>query len=369
MLQVTRKKKRKVCVDMREPKVSVIVPVYNVERFLPECLDSILSQSLTELEIICVNDGSTDNSLQILEKYAKRDKRIVVISQKNGGISNARNNGMKLAHGKYIGFVDSDDFIERDMFLTLYERAEQANADISVCNLSLYNQNSGEFSEYRNMQLYLFLKNKKGFNIEEQPEFIQNIAAWDRIYKRSFIEQNHFSFPEGLIYEDQLFTIQTLLYAKCIVVTPEKLYNYRKNAGGSITDREAKDEKYKQDFLKINFEVKKLFSVRNISDEVRVNYLNFLIFNAVLHQKNAVIYTYAREFFDGMREILDDKDYKLIKEIDYKPARIYGMFLKDNSYICMYMYFWMRSRFYKENGWIWFRFNKKGKPIKIMKRG
>ena len=111
-------------------KISVIVPVYNAEEFLPQCLDSILAQTLTELEIICIDDGSPDNSGKILDDYAKKDNRIIVIHQNNGGVSLARNTGIKNAAGKYIGFVDPDDWIDKDFYQNLYQAAEDYQADI-----------------------------------------------------------------------------------------------------------------------------------------------------------------------------------------------------------------------------------------------
>ena len=113
-------------------KISIIVPVYNVEKYLERCLDSLINQTLKDIEIICINDGSTDNSSEILKEYAKKDSRIIIINQNNQGISVARNNGMNKAKGKYIGFVDSDDWVDLDFFEKLYKAAEKHNAQIAV---------------------------------------------------------------------------------------------------------------------------------------------------------------------------------------------------------------------------------------------
>jgi len=127
--------------------VSIIVPVYNVEKYLEKCLESIINQTLKNLEIICVNDGSTDNSLQILEDYAKKDQRIKIINKKNRGSGAAKNTGMKNASGEYIGFVDSDDWVDLAMFEKLYNRAKSQKSDMVMCPIYIYD-NVNQGSEY-----------------------------------------------------------------------------------------------------------------------------------------------------------------------------------------------------------------------------
>ncbi len=134
-------------------KVSVIVPVYNVEKYLEECIESLINQTLTDIEIICINDGSTDNSLKILEELQKKDNRIKIINQKNSGVSSARNNGIENATGEYIGFVDSDDWIDSDYYEKLYNTAKKYNSDIAAGDM------------YR--------RNKKRFNYEKEELFIE----------------------------------------------------------------------------------------------------------------------------------------------------------------------------------------------------
>lgn len=116
--------------ELKNPDISIIVPVYNVEKYLPQCLESLINQTYANIEIICVNDGSTDNSLEILDKYAKRDSRIIVINQKNSGVSVARNAALKIISGKYLMFVDGDDWIELNNCETAYNLIEKYNADV-----------------------------------------------------------------------------------------------------------------------------------------------------------------------------------------------------------------------------------------------
>ena len=131
---------------MRRPIVSVLVPVYNVEKYLPRCLESILQQTLSDIEVICVNDGSTDQSAQILENYAEIDKRIIVITKENGGLPSARNAALNKACGKYIGFVDSDDYIQPDMFEKLVNTAEKKSSDIVICGANIFPETPKIFS-------------------------------------------------------------------------------------------------------------------------------------------------------------------------------------------------------------------------------
>ena len=226
------------------PKVSIVIPVYNGERFLKQCLDSVLKQTYTNLEVICVNDGSKDNSLSILNKIKELDQRVIVISQENQGMSGARNSGIKVATGEYISFVDCDDFIDKYMIENLVCIAEKANAEIAIANILLFYEDTLSISSFRDEPLYYSLR-ETCFSINQAPDMIKHIGVWDRIFKREFIEQNNFKFIDGVTYEDAAFCIETEIRAKRIVLTPEHLYFYRKNAGGSVTDKEKNNDKYK----------------------------------------------------------------------------------------------------------------------------
>ena len=125
---------------MNKPKISVIVPVYNVEKYIKKCLDTIISQTFSDIEIICVNDGSTDSSRKILEEYKNKDSRIIIIDKKNGGLSSARNAGMKVAMGEYISFIDSDDWIEETMLEKLYNNMTTLNTDITICAVHQFDE-------------------------------------------------------------------------------------------------------------------------------------------------------------------------------------------------------------------------------------
>lgn len=185
----------------------MIVPVYNVQEYIERCLDSLVNQTLKDIEIIVVNDGSTDKSPNICQKYAKKYKNIKYVSQKNKGLSGARNTGINIAKGEYLGFVDSDDFVEKDMFEFLYTNAKKYNSFISCCGHKTY---------YDDCTTKLNTKKgiEKFYNKEEALDFLLlqeyfDIISCNKIYKKELFE--NIRFPEGKIYED-MQTIYKLIY-------------------------------------------------------------------------------------------------------------------------------------------------------------
>lgn len=211
-------------------KISVIVPVYKVEEFLPQCLDSILAQTLTELEIICVNDGSPDNSLKILEEYAKKDKRIVIINQKNAGLSSARNTGIKAATGEYIGFVDSDDWIEPDFYHNLYQAAKEHNADIVGTGFYSVKNNKKKLS-YFVTETKTALTPEEKFKIFKMPK---HNFVWNKIYKKDMICKQDLFFPIGMTYEDIIWSSTLMEQSLKAVMIQGAGYNYRYNANSIV---------------------------------------------------------------------------------------------------------------------------------------
>lgn len=207
-------------------KISVIIPVYKVEKYLSQCLESILSQTLTDLEIICINDGSPDNCLKILEDYASRDKRIVVINQSNKGISAARNAGIKVAKSEYIGFVDPDDWVEPDFYRDLYNCAKLHDADIvgmGFCSV----KNSDKKIMYSVKDVKVASTVEEKFNIFKMP---QNNYVWNKIYSKELIINNDILFPEGMCFEDIIWSSQIMEMSNLALMIPNVGYNYRYNA-------------------------------------------------------------------------------------------------------------------------------------------
>lgn len=208
---------------MNGVEISIIVPVYNVEKYIERCLESLINQTFKNIEIILINDGSTDYSKEICERYAKEDERIILINQQNKGQSAARNKGIEIARGNYIGFVDSDDYIEPNMYEVLYEKLNCENADCVVAQVNMVNTKGEILSNKIN-------KNKIG-NIETGKEaiirYLENgrWSLWDKLYKAKFIK--NIKFEEGRSCgEDHLGIIPILHEMKKIVTIDNYLYKY-----------------------------------------------------------------------------------------------------------------------------------------------
>lgn len=223
-------------------KVSVIVPVYNVEKYLKRCLDSLINQTLSDIDIICINDGSKDSSLQILEQYAQKDSRIVIYNQENSGLSVARNTGLEHASGEYIGFVDSDDWVDLDFYEKLYNSAKNNNADIAVADF---------IREHPNKKpKRLKLKEEKIYTTPEDKFMICKVhregCVWNKIYRTEFIKSINLKFVPKMYYEDRDFTIKSLYFSKKLVTTPNTYYRYFVNPKSIVNKRRnyIQDEHY-----------------------------------------------------------------------------------------------------------------------------
>ncbi len=215
---------------MNSPKISVIVPVYKVEPYLRKCLDSIVSQTYQNLEIILVDDGSPDNCGAICDEYAAGDERIRVIHKENGGVSTARNAGLAAATGDWIGWVDSDDWIELDMYEYLLKNAQEQEADIAVCS---------RHEVYRDRQVTLGWDNVEPLDRETGlKRLLENGAMqntlWDKLWKRELFEG--LSFPEGRNYEDIAIMHRLFLRAGRVVCLPGAKYHYVQRQGSIVAD-------------------------------------------------------------------------------------------------------------------------------------
>lgn len=207
------------------PKVSVIIPVYNVEEYLRECLDSVVNQTLKDIEIICVNDGSTDSSRDILQEYADKDNRIKIIDKKNGGISSARNLGMKASLGEFIGFLDSDDWIDLNFYEKLYDAAIKYNADIASASLlRVYSHKKTYYLKHRNYKC----SNKPRLKYE-YAKIPDNCYVINRIYNRKKLQKTGILFEEGILYEDIEFSHIVIYCFDKLVTVPGTNYYYRNN--------------------------------------------------------------------------------------------------------------------------------------------
>ena len=211
-------------------KISVIVPIYNVEDYLRQCLDCLIKQTLDDIEIICVNDGSTDSSSQILDEYISKYPQIKLINQKNLELSAARNAGMKIAQGKYVGFVDSDDWVSIDFFEQLYAAAERHDADIAAeCIIKVKSKKEFINISYSDEEFISDIQEKI-----EACKFPKYSYVWNKIYKRASLEKCGLTFVEGTNFEDIRFTIRALYYLERFVTVSDVFYYYRKHKNSIV---------------------------------------------------------------------------------------------------------------------------------------
>lgn len=212
-------------------EISVIVPVYNVENFLEECLDSIVNQTFDDIEIICINDGSTDKSLDILNQYAQNDNRFTIVSQENAGHAVATNRGIKLAKGKYLYLMDSDDVLELIALEETYNFCEERDLDFVIFQAMNYVVDEDRYykSEIYSLNKLYKLVEENIFNFNDLGEIIFDIPVtpWSKLYKTSFIKESGALFPEGLVFDDNVFFFEILFNAKRIAVLPKYLFTRR----------------------------------------------------------------------------------------------------------------------------------------------
>jgi len=283
------------------PKISIIVPVYNVENFIQSCIESILDQTINDFELILVNDGSTDQSGNICDEYSKRDKRIIVIHKENGGQSSARNRGIDVAKGDYLGFIDSDDWIHRDMYKILFTKAMETNAEITACNLMQYNKDSEGHLYSNNITDQLFDRTSamNELYLNERLTF----SPCNKLYKKELFKG--IRFKEGYILEDMDFAYRIIHQANGIYYTGQAFYNYRYNDKSTM---------------------RKAFSKKRLDEfEVRKNMYLFYL-NNYPNQANEV---YAEWFLTGLilyinieKYYSDEKNqYKHLIDIDRKIAK------------------------------------------------
>jgi len=219
-------------IDLKEeipPEVSVIIPVYNREKYLIQCLDSVINQTLKNIEIICINDGSTDRSLEILNEYGKKDGRIKIINQKNQGVAFARNIGLKIARGEYVGFVDSDDWIDLNFFETLFTEAKKEDADLAR---TLYVYEFQDHSKEGDTNRIILEKKSNGelLNVNEH-----SVVIWNAIYKREYLQKNNIYFDDLQAVVDVPFTAKATFYSKKTIPVVGTYYHIRVHAGNRLT--------------------------------------------------------------------------------------------------------------------------------------
>ncbi len=241
-------------------KFSVVVPIYNVEAYLDDCLRSLHAQDYSDYEIICVNDGSTDSSRKMLSEWESRLPQMRVINRTNGGLSAARNTGLQAATGNYVVFVDSDDWVESSMLSRLAEETRDEDMLCYACRESDSGTTDTLLPERTDGWSYY---NRHALEHRE----VAFVCVWQRCYRREFLIDNSLYFREGILHEDNEFTPRACLYAKSIKVIPDVLYNYRVRPGSIMTTRGLRS---KESLITIGNELSELFSNENGIDKTIV---------------------------------------------------------------------------------------------------
>ncbi len=284
--------------------ISIIVPIYNAEKFLVECIESLLNQTKQELEFILVNDGSTDQTEEIIKKY--KDKRIKYFKNKNQGIGKTRNFGIDKATGKYIMFVDSDDFLEKDACEKLYKKMEQERADVVVCNF--YKLEDGNREEVK-------IQPFSSTTLEEQPQLLLeiNLAPWNKLYRTELLKKHHIRFVETLKYEDAPFVVEALDKARKISYLDQPLNYYVIHQNSETTVRDMRVF----DIIKIVDQIRTYFQGRE-------NFVKIINMLTVRILTNYTIQQHMQQDKKIGNQFIEDAFSYLKKEVpDYKNNKYY----------------------------------------------
>ena len=281
-------------------QVSVIIPVYNIETHLEQCLDSVAAQTLADIEIICVDDGSTDGSPAILAQYADKDSRFHAVSQANSGPGVARNTGLAMSSGEYVIFLDSDDWFEPDFLKKMVSRARETGADITICRAVEFDTQTGKElpSEWMLKTRYLpdFV-----FAPEEISSHLFQFTygmAWDKLYDRSFLTGSGLQFPALRNSEDLAFVFPTLLAAKRIAVLPDVLLHHRVNRSMSVSNTRSRQPEAPYEAFRI---VKEYLEIQGQMELYERSFLNWAMEFLVWHVSNMDDIIVRRQYLQVLR--------------------------------------------------------------------
>lgn len=296
------------------PYISVVVPVYNTSKYLRQCIDSLIHQTLNNIELIFVDDGSTDDSLSVLKEYAARDSRIMILEQKNQYAGVARNNGMKHASGKYIIFLDSDDFFELNMLEELYITAERNNVDIVLFGFFGYDNLTGttEYTQMPEIQKGVFSPKDLGKDIFS----VCDGVTWNKLYLKKFVEETGLTFQPLIHSNDAFFTRMIVVLATRMIYIKKRFVHYRYNNSNSLQGKRDRNILcFGEAFLSIRKELER----RNLfTDEIKEAYNNNMLdlievrFETVHLKSNIkLLYEYFKKmlipyFFDSMMDFPED---------------------------------------------------------------
>lgn len=268
---------------MSTPIVSVIIPCYNAEKYLGQCLDSVMKQTLQDVEVICVDDGSSDSTVEILKEYEKKDSRLKVFTQKNQGAGTARNTGLRVATGKYLSFLDSDDFFEPDMLMEAYKAAENNQAEIVVFNSDQYHMDKKEFVGVPWVMRIEDIPPYMPFTYRQLTDNIFKTFvgwAWDKLYRRDFVLEHNLLFQEQRTTNDMLFVFSALVVANRIVIVDKILAHQRRGSKDSLS---VTREKSWYCFYDALVALKKRLQEENKFRELEQDYINYALHFSLWH--------------------------------------------------------------------------------------
>ena len=321
------------------PKVSVIIPVYNVEKYLEKTLDSVINQSLKDIEIICIDNASTDKTPDILKKYEAKDNRFKLFKNSlNLKQGLARNFGIEKAIGEYVFFIDGDDFMSEDCLEKMYSKIKSDDSDITICCWALYDDKSGKIND---KHTYALLKqipeelNEKTFSWRDikYSIFWQSSVPWDKIYKRSFLIDKNVKFPGDLFFEDNVFVYDAFFKSSKISIIRNILMFYRTNRRGAVTN--TRDKTF-FDYLKIFNLIGENLKKIDLYDEMKYMYFDYKIIT-LMWWYNKIKIKYKKQFYNLIK-----KDFEKIefREEEKEFVRNKTLFLldrvKNNSFFVYY---------------------------------
>lgn len=298
--------------------VSVIIPVYNASKHLEECIRSVSAQTLENIEIICVDDNSTDDSLTILNRLAKEDPRIVVITQENAGAGAARNHGLKYANGQYLSFLDADDFFDPQMLEKAFCKAEAEQAELVVFKADFYNEKLHTFSPcVYGVRESMLPVHRPFAGVEIQKDVFKVVVgwAWDKLFLTDFIRKNHLRFQEQRTSNDLLFVFSALVKAKRITTLPDTLAHQRRHTGGTLSVTREKSWMCFYDALIALRDQLKAWGLYERFEQDYINYaLHFSLWNL-----NTLSGPTKKKLYNQLRK----EWFKAIGIVDYPKERFY----------------------------------------------
>jgi glycosyltransferase involved in cell wall biosynthesis len=311
-----------------KPKISVIIPVHNAERFLENCLDTVKNQTFKDFEVICINDCSTDSSLDILNKYAKDDSRFKIFTnEKSLMAGGSRNKGLTLASGEYIHFLDADDWIDERLYEKSYRKILKNKLELLIFDVVSYDDVSMITQDFEFINLSPF----KEYNPELMDKTFSNrdflevmfklcLAPWNKIYKKDFLDKHKINFPEGRWYEDMLFFFLVWLKADKVSTLDEKMLTYRMNISTSMIG--SKDRKYFDFFANYN-DIEKTLKQNGVFEKIKYKFYAFK-YCGLYHWHSSINEDLKDEFMQKTYEDIESNNFSIDELINIMNNMQYG---------------------------------------------